>query len=57
MQKLTALRERAQGMVEYGLILAIVAIMGILGLIVFGPSVSSLISNVANRVAPPIMGV
>jgi Flp pilus assembly pilin Flp len=57
MQQLIALRERAQGLIEYGLIIAIVCMLGVLGLIVFGPSVASLISNVANKVAPPIIGV
>jgi Flp pilus assembly pilin Flp len=55
MHKLTALRERAQGLVEYGLILAIVALLSVVGLLVFGATVSSLISTVANRVAPPMV--
>jgi Flp pilus assembly pilin Flp len=41
-------REQAQG--EYGLIIALVAVLAIAGLIIFGPAVSSLLSNVGGSV-------
>jgi hypothetical protein len=43
-------RERAQGLVEYGLIIALVAVIAIAGLIVFGPAVSSLLSRLGGSV-------
>jgi hypothetical protein len=43
-------RELAQGLVEYGLIIALVAVLAIAGLIVFGPAVSSLLSNLGGSV-------
>jgi hypothetical protein len=43
-------REPAQGLVEYGLIIALVAVLAIAGLIVFGPAVSSLLSNLGGSV-------
>ena len=43
-------RSRAQGLVEYGLIIALVAVIAIAGLILFGPSVSSLLSNLGGSV-------
>ena len=43
-------RERAQGLVEYGLIIALVAVLAIAGLIVFGPAVSSLLSKLGGSV-------
>ena len=39
------LSEQAQGLVEYGLIIALVAVLAIAGLIIFGPAVSSLLSK------------
>jgi Flp pilus assembly pilin Flp len=42
--------EGAQGLVEYGLIIALVAVLAIAGLIIFGPAVSSLLSNVGGSV-------
>jgi hypothetical protein len=44
------LRERAQGLVEYGLIIALVAVLAIAGLIIFGPAVSSLLSRLGGSV-------
>jgi Flp pilus assembly pilin Flp len=38
---------RAQGLVEYGLIIALVAVLAIAGLLLFGPAISSLLSNLA----------
>jgi Flp pilus assembly pilin Flp len=43
-------REHAQGLVEYGLIIALVAVIAIAGLILFGPAVSSLLSNLGASV-------
>ena len=43
-------RERAQGLVEYGLIIALVAVLAIAGLIIFGPAVSSLLSKLGGSV-------
>jgi Flp pilus assembly pilin Flp len=43
-------RDRAQGLVEYGLIIALVAIVAIAGLIIFGPAVSALLSRVGGSV-------
>jgi pilus assembly protein Flp/PilA len=43
-------RESAQGLVEYGLIIALVAVLAIAGLIIFGPAVSSLLSSVGGSV-------
>jgi len=45
-----ARRERAQGLVEYGLIIALVAVIAIAGLIVFGPAISVLLSNIGGSV-------
>ena len=39
------LRNKAQGLVEYGLIIALVAVLAIAGLIIFGPAINSLLSN------------
>ena len=44
------LRNKAQGLVEYGLIIALVAIFAIAGLIVFGPTVGNLLSQVSGSV-------
>jgi len=43
-------RDRAQGLVEYGLIIALVAVLAIAGLVVFGPAVSSLLSKLGGSV-------
>jgi Flp pilus assembly pilin Flp len=40
----------AQGLVEYGLIIALVAVLAIAGLIIFGPAVSSLLSSLGGSV-------
>jgi len=44
------LSEKAQGLVEYGLIIALVAVLAIAGLVVFGPAVSSLLSKLGGSV-------
>jgi Flp pilus assembly pilin Flp len=43
-------RVGAQGLVEYGLIIALVAVLAIAGLIIFGPAVGSLLSSVSGSV-------
>lgn len=52
MQQVEAIRGsvHGQGMVEYGLIIALVAVLAIAGLVIFGPSVSSLLSNLGGSV-------
>ena len=50
MHTVLSTRERAQGLVEYGLIIALVAVIAIAGLIVFGPAVSSLLSKLGGSV-------
>src|SRR5713101_5525291 len=44
------LRHKAQGLVEYGLIIALVAVLAIAGLIVFGPAVGALLSGVSGSI-------
>jgi Flp pilus assembly pilin Flp len=44
------LRNQAQGLVEYGLIIALVAVLAIAGLIIFGPAVAALLSGVSGSV-------
>jgi hypothetical protein len=43
-------RERAQGLIEYGLIIALVAVVAIAGLIIFGPALSSLATRLGGSV-------
>ncbi|HEV7664881.1 MAG TPA: pilus assembly protein [Chloroflexota bacterium] len=43
-------RNEGQGLVEYGLIIALVAILAIAGLILFGPAVNALLSSVGGSV-------
>jgi hypothetical protein len=43
-------RLRAQGLVEYGLILALVAVLAIASLLLFRPSLPSLLSNLSTSV-------
>jgi hypothetical protein len=43
-------KDRAQGLVEYGLIIALVAVLAIAGLIIFGPAVSALLSTLGGSV-------
>jgi len=46
----TAARSGAQGLVEYGLIIALVAVLAITGLLLFGPQINSLMSQVSGSV-------
>ena len=48
--KLVKRAEQAQGLVEYGLIIALVAVLAIAGLLLFGPAVSTLLSNLGGSV-------
>jgi Flp pilus assembly pilin Flp len=41
---------RGQGLVEYGLIIALVAVLAIAGLIVFGPAITIMLSSVSGSV-------
>ncbi len=41
---------RGQGLVEYGLIIALVAVLAIAGLIIFGPAISNMLSSVSGSV-------
>jgi pilus assembly protein Flp/PilA len=43
-------RERSQGLVEYGLIIALVAVIAIAALILFGSSISALLSSLGGSV-------
>ncbi|HEV7665302.1 MAG TPA: pilus assembly protein [Chloroflexota bacterium] len=43
-------RSAGQGLVEYGLIIALVAVLAIAGLILFGPAIGSLLSSVGGSV-------
>ena len=43
-------RERGQGLVEYGLIIALVAVLAIAGLVIFGPAIAALLSNLGGSV-------
>ena len=44
-------RERAQGLVEFGLLLALVAVLCVAGLLVFGGTVASMMSTLSQTVA------
>lgn len=43
-------RHQAQGLVEYGLIIALVAVLAIAALLLFGSTISSLLSNLGGSV-------
>ena len=42
--------ERAQGLVEYGLIIALVALVAIAGLIILGPAIGTMFSGMQTSV-------
>ena len=44
--------QEGQGMVEYGLIIALVAVVAIAGLIILGPKLSSLFAALGTSVGP-----
>lgn len=41
--------EQGQGMVEYGLILSLIAVAAIAGLVLIGPELSSMFTDVAGK--------
>lgn len=41
--------KKGQGMVEYGLIISLIAVAAIAALIVLGPKIANLFTNVANN--------
>ena len=45
-----ASRASGQGLVEYGLILALVAILAIAGLILFAPAINSVLANLGSSI-------
>jgi Flp pilus assembly pilin Flp len=51
MDSIQSRHQRAQSLVEFGLLLALVAVVAIAGLIVFGGTVSSMMSNLSHTVA------
>jgi Flp pilus assembly pilin Flp len=51
MDSLQSQRQQGQALVEFGLLLALVAVVAIAGLIVFGGAVSSMMSGLSNTVA------
>jgi pilus assembly protein Flp/PilA len=46
----TPARQEGQGMVEYGLIIALVAVVAIAGLIILGPQVASMFTSLGSSV-------
>jgi pilus assembly protein Flp/PilA len=43
-------QQRGQGLVEYGLIIALVAVLAIAGLLIFGPAITGLLSKLGGSV-------
>jgi Flp pilus assembly pilin Flp len=50
MKSLIVPREQGQGLVEYGLIISLMAVIAIAGMTIFGTTVSSLLSNLGGSV-------
>ena len=50
MQGLHSHHQRAQSLVEFGLLLALVAVVAVFGLMLFGDTVTTLISRVSHTV-------
>jgi pilus assembly protein Flp/PilA len=48
MIKMVIRNQKGQGMVEYGLILALIAVVGVAGLVILGPKISAMFSGVAD---------
>lgn len=48
--------ESGQGMVEYGLIIALVAVVAIVGLVAIGPKIRDLFTGVSNSLPTPTSG-
>jgi Flp pilus assembly pilin Flp len=55
MQGVQSLQARAQSLVEFGLLLALVAVVAVAGLLVFGDTVSSMMSTLAHTVSSNVM--
>jgi Flp pilus assembly pilin Flp len=51
MQSLPSQRQTGQSLAEFGLLLALVAVVAVAGLIVFGATVSSMMSALSHTVA------
>ena len=49
-QEWSGARAEGQGMVEYGLIIALVAVVAIAGLIILGPQLSTLFNSLGSSV-------
>jgi Flp pilus assembly pilin Flp len=54
MQSVESRHQAAQSLVEFGLLLALVAVIAIAGLLLFGATVSSMMSSLSNTVASRI---
>jgi pilus assembly protein Flp/PilA len=48
--------EQGQGMVEYGLIIALVAVVAIAGLIILGPKIATLFEGIGDKLNTPAAG-
>lgn len=48
--------KKGQGMVEYGLIISLIAVACIAALMVLGPKIATLFSGVANNITAPSSG-
>ncbi|MHB9145144.1 MAG: Flp family type IVb pilin [Symbiobacteriia bacterium] len=46
--------ENGQGMVEYGLIIALVAVVAIAGLTLLGPKLKDLFTNIDGQIKPTV---
>ena len=44
---------RGQTLVEYGLLIALIAVVVIVALLLLGPSIADLFTNIANSLSPP----
>lgn len=42
-------KQKGQGMVEYGLIIALVAVIAIAGLILIGPKLQTMFTNISDK--------
>ena len=51
MESVHTRRQAAQGLVEFGLLLALVAVVAIAGLLLFGGAVSSMMSTLSHTVS------
>lgn len=49
-EKASKARARGQGMVEYGLIIALVAVVAIAGLIILGPKIAEMFTSLGSSI-------